>query len=66
MAFTVLASSGCDDGTCPTIYRDEATGDVLVQGYIPAQTEALPDFPAGETGVRIPAAVWTHLLAQTR
>lgn len=66
MALTVIASSGCDDGACPTIYRDEVTGDVLVQGYALGPSESLPEFPAGETGVRIPAAVWTHLLAQTK
>lgn len=56
MPLEVIAhSSGCEDGACPTIFRDTATGDVLVRGYLP---------DGSETDVRIPAAEWTFLTAQ--
>lgn len=61
MALTLIAGSGCDDGTCPTVYQDDTTGDVVVQGYL---TDAAPALPEGEGAVRIPAPVWKHLLSQ--
>lgn len=61
MALTRLASSICDDGDCPTIYKDDLSGDVVVQGYL---TDAAPPTPDGEAAVMIPAATWRHLLSQ--
>lgn len=57
MALNVLASSSCDDGDCPTFFVDDATGDVTVRGYDPAD-------PTVELDVRIPAPTWAHLVAQ--
>jgi hypothetical protein len=49
--------AGCEDGqTCPAIWLEEETGDVVVQGYEvtdPAILAAL-GLPAGETAVRVP------------
>lgn len=58
MALTVLADSGCDDGTCPTFFLDDTTGDVYVRGYDPTD-------PTGERelDVRIPAARWATLMS---
>jgi hypothetical protein len=58
MALAVLADSGCSDGTCPTFFIDEPTGDVYVRGYDPHD-------PTGrrEIDVRIPAAKWAVLIA---
>ena len=49
----------CDDGDCPTIYRDDA-GNVFVQGYS-STDQPVPD---GEGLIRIPAADWRKLLTQ--
>jgi len=58
MALTVLAHSpGCHDGSCSTFFIDEATGDVHVRGYDPAN-------PTRERDVVIPASDWAFLLAQ--
>lgn len=58
MPLEVIAHSlGCEDGSCPTFFRDAATGDTLVRGYLPDGTE---------TDVRIPAAQWSFLIAQLR
>lgn len=57
MALTVLASSTCDDGDCPTFFLNEATGDVTVRGYDPTN-------PSRELDVRIPGPTWAHLISQ--
>ncbi|MFI8371171.1 hypothetical protein [Streptomyces sp. NPDC085466] len=49
----------CKNGTCPTLWARTETGDYVVQGYVvtdPAELAQL-DLPAGETAVRVPAAV---------
>lgn len=61
MALTKIATS-CDDGDCPTVYVDDLSGDVLVQGYV--STDQPKDLPVGEDLVRIPAADWKRLLSQ--
>jgi hypothetical protein len=59
MALEVIAhSSGCEDGACPTFFRDTETGDVLVRGYVGST--------GAEADVRIPAAEWAFLTAQLR
>jgi hypothetical protein len=60
MALRVLADSGCTDGTCPTLWLDEANGDVVVRGYS-------EDDPTVERDVRIPAEIaakWRDRLSQ--
>ena len=58
-----LLAGSCDNGPCPTLYVDDLTGDVLVQGYV--TTDTPPDsVPAGEDVLLIPAAAWQKLLAQ--
>jgi hypothetical protein len=58
MALEVIAhSSGCEDGTCPTFFRDTETGDVIVRGYVGSGTEQ-------EADVRIPATEWAFLQRQ--
>lgn len=58
MARKVIAhSAGCNDGSCPTIWQDTETGDVLIRGY------TSPDSSV-EADVRIPASDWAYLLAQ--
>ncbi len=55
MTYRLLADSGCTDGTCPTFFIDDDSGDVLVRGYDPAD-------PNVEIDVRIPAARWAVLM----
>jgi hypothetical protein len=59
MRYRVLAGS-CDGGPCPTLYVDDDTGDITVQGYV---TDAPAGIPNGEDVVHIPAEAWRHLLA---
>ncbi|TSB19404.1 hypothetical protein FNJ62_22510 [Streptomyces benahoarensis] len=56
MKLKQLASS-CEDGPCPTVWAVEGTGDILVQGFIVDDAEALVamQLPSTETAVRIPA-----------
>jgi hypothetical protein len=60
MTYRLLADSGCTDGTCPTFWVDETTGDVKVRGYHPDD----PDDPAHELDVVIPAAKWAVLMSK--
>jgi hypothetical protein len=55
-----LIATTCTDGDCPKLYRDDTTGDVVVQGYA---TDTLAT-PAGEGVLRIPATDWQTLLTQ--
>ena len=58
MSLTVFAhSSGCEDGACPTFFRDSETGDVVVRGYDVTD-------PSTERDIRIPASDWAFLVAQ--
>jgi hypothetical protein len=57
MTYRLLADSGCTDGTCPTFFIDDQTGDVIVRGYD-------QDDPTVERDVRIPAEKWARLVAQ--
>jgi hypothetical protein len=50
-------------GGSPRIYRDEESGDIVVQGYLvedPADLAQLK-IPAGETVVRVPVDLFNHL-----
>jgi hypothetical protein len=46
----------CEDGTCPTVWAIDESGDVIVQGYKVGDAEALDTMalPETETAVRIP------------
>lgn len=62
MSYTKLATTcrPCDDGDCPTIHLDDATGDVVIQGY----TGPGPNVPAGEGTVRMSRTEWDTLLTR--
>lgn len=62
MTYRLLAWT-CNDGPCPTLYIDDATGDVLVQGYLTTD-KAPAEVPAGEGLLKIDAAAWQKLVAQ--
>ncbi|MER5472529.1 hypothetical protein [Streptomyces sp. NPDC002685] len=52
-----------DDGKCPTLYEDVATGDIVVQGYTVTDPEDLAQVQNvldGESFVRIPRALLTR------
>jgi hypothetical protein len=49
MELTILASSNCKDGDCPTVYRTDQ-GTIGVQGYVVNRVT-----PNGEALVEIPA-----------
>jgi len=59
MSYTKLAGV-CDEGDCPTIHRDDTTGDILIQGYVGAG----PTVPHGEGTVRMTRAQLDDLIAQ--
>jgi hypothetical protein len=59
-----LAGSCSDGVTCPTVWADEETETVVVQGYVDPATDTLPPAPDGETRVRIPRSIL--LAAATR
>jgi hypothetical protein len=44
-------SSGCYDGTCPTIYRSDRD-TIVVQGWVVADSDVTP--PEGEALVEVP------------
>jgi hypothetical protein len=54
MTYRLLADSGCNDGTCPTFFIDDETGDVKVRGSGPDGVT--------EIDVTIPAAKWAVLM----
>jgi len=57
--YRVIARSGCNGGTCPTVYEaSHLGGDVLVQGYVVSPEEAAEvGVPAGEALVRVPRSM---------
>jgi hypothetical protein len=55
-------------GGSPRIYRDEESGDLIVQGYLvedPGDLAQL-NIPAGETVVRVPVGLFKHLPEDVR
>lgn len=50
----------CHEGPCPTFYRDDTTGQVIVQGYV---TSLPGPVPHGEDVVAVPGDKWARLLA---
>lgn len=59
MALTRLAGS-CQGTNCPTVYRDD-DGSYVIQGYTVDSGPEL-ELPAGESAVRVPAALVDELL----
>jgi hypothetical protein len=53
-------SNSCSGGPCPTFYVDDATGDVIVQGYTTGERPGAAD--PDEGFLHIPAAAWKTLL----
>lgn len=52
-----------EDGKCPTLYEDTATGDIVVQGYTvtdPEDIAQLQHVLDGESFVRVPRALLTQ------
>ncbi|MGW1363505.1 hypothetical protein ACWCQP_39575 [Streptomyces chartreusis] len=52
-----------DDGKCPTLYEDETTGDIVVQGYTvtdPEDIAQLANVLEGESFVRVPRELLTR------
>lgn len=50
-------------GGSPRLYRDEESGDFIVQGYVIDDPSDLGQMkiPAGETVVRVPASLFAYL-----
>lgn len=50
-------------GGSPRIYRDDDSGDIIVQGYLVEDPDDLAQLkvPAGETVVRVPVDLFHHL-----
>jgi hypothetical protein len=65
--YRVIADSGCNGGTCPTVYAaPHLDDDVLVQGFIVTPEEAKElGVPAGETLVRVPRSLLTQVTEDT-
>ncbi|MEW1831118.1 hypothetical protein [Streptomyces sp. NPDC088196] len=58
-----LLGTTSDDGKCPTLYEDLATGDIVVQGYTVTDAEdvaQLQNVLDGESFVRIPRELLTR------
>jgi hypothetical protein len=57
-----VLSNSCSGGPCPTLYVDDETGDVIVQGYTTGERPGAAD--PDEGFLRIPAAAWATLLTR--
>lgn len=55
MTYRLLATSACTDGSCPTFWMDDVTGEVKVRGLDPTN-------PTRELDVVIPAVDWSALM----
>lgn len=52
----VHSTANCHDSTCPTIYKDEETGNFVIQGFImKAADKDNIQIPKGEDAVIVPA-----------
>ncbi|GAB2521062.1 hypothetical protein [Nocardiopsis aegyptia] len=62
MRITFVGGSTGQGGS-PRLYRDEESGDFIVQGYVvsdPGDLEQMK-IPGGETVVRVPASLFNYL-----
>jgi hypothetical protein len=57
MNLVLIATSPCGQGSCPTIYLDQDTGAVVVQGYATAPVETADQNGEAVTQVVVPASV---------
>lgn len=70
MRFQITATANCPGDDCPELQIDSTTGDVYVRGYsltadqAHGTTSAGGALPASEGRLRIPGAVFDHLVAQ--
>lgn len=58
-----LLGTTSEEGKCPTLYEDLASGDIVVQGYTVTDAEdvaQLQNVLAGESFVRIPRELLTR------
>ncbi|MFV2196946.1 hypothetical protein [Nocardiopsis sp. LOL_012] len=62
MRITFVGGSTGQGGS-PRLYRDEESGDFIVQGYVVSDPDDLRQMkiPGGETVVRVPASLFDHL-----
>lgn len=62
MRITFVGGSTGQGGS-PRLYRDEESGDFIVQGYVVSDPADLAQLkvPGGETVVRVPASLFSHL-----
>ena len=60
VALRILTSS-CAAGSCPTIYVDDRSNEIVVQGYVEAMAT-----PEGEAAVRLPMSVLDEAFARLR
>ncbi|MGW7514612.1 hypothetical protein ACWGJ2_03350 [Streptomyces sp. NPDC054796] len=52
-----MIGTSSEDGKCPTVYEDEATGDIVIQGYTVTEPEELAQLSHvldGESAVVVP------------
>lgn len=59
----VFVGGATGQGGSPRLYRDEDSGDFIVQGYLVTEPSDLAQLriPAGETIVRVPASLFEYL-----
>lgn len=55
----IISGGRCGSSACPTVFRLES-GDLVVQGWELDDSVEI-DLPAGESAVRIPAALLANL-----
>jgi hypothetical protein len=67
MQVTFVGGSTGSAGS-PRLYRDEESGDFIVQGYLVTDPSDLAQMrvPAGETVVRVPSSLWSYLPSEVR
>lgn len=51
----IAHSSNCEGGSCPTVWRDRATNEAVIRGYLP---------DGSEIDVRHPWSEFMHLVSQ--
>jgi hypothetical protein len=59
----VFIGGATGGGGSPRLYRDEDSGDFIVQGYVVSESSDLAqmNIPAGETVVRVPRSLFDYL-----
>ncbi|WP_329106560.1 hypothetical protein OG792_01335 [Micromonospora sp. NBC_01699] len=66
MTLKILNTTGCNGGTCPTLYETES-GDFLVQGFIVEDSGTMDEIgtvPQGEGVVRVPRELLSSFLGR--